>query len=75
MNWNLIARALRLAFLLRVPLAMLLLLAALGPITYNSSMFSNLLDQNGNGWYLFTVSFAAFLLSFTCVATLNLTLV
>jgi hypothetical protein len=55
-------------------LIILLLLAALGPIAYNVSMISNLLDQSGSHWYLFTVSFAAFLLAFTCIATLNLTL-
>ena len=74
MNWNLVARTLRLTFLLGVPMIMLLLLGALGPLSYNSSLMSNLLDQSGKPWYFFTVSFSAFLLAFTCVTTLNLTL-
>ncbi len=74
MNWNLLARTLRLIFLLRVPLIMLLVLATLGPVSYSSSLMSNLLDQGGDGWYLFIVSFAAFLLAFACVSCLNLTL-
>lgn len=77
MNWLLLGRALRLAFLLRVPLFMLLLLAALGPLAKWSSasdLLDNLLDQGTHPWDIFTVSFSAFLLAFTGIATLNLTL-
>lgn len=75
MNWSLIGRTLRLAFLLRVPLFTLILLAMLGPVAYKSSMIGNLLDQEAKGSYLFLVSFSAFLLAFTAVTTINLTLV
>jgi Patatin-like phospholipase len=84
MSWRLIGRALRLAFLLRVPLITLLLLAALGPFSLKSSLLGNLLDQGvvdqghidpaKTEWYLFTVSFSAFLLAFTAITVLNLTL-
>jgi hypothetical protein len=74
MSWSLIGRTLRLAFLLRVPLLTLILLAALGPVALGNSMISNLLDQGTNWQWLFTVSFSAFLLAFTAVTTINLTL-
>ena len=74
MNWGLIGRGLRLVFLLRVPLFTLLVLAAVGPISLSTTLLGNLLDQGQSGWYLFTVSFAAFLLAFTAVTTLNLIL-
>ena len=76
MTWPLIGRTLRLAFLLRVPIFTLTVLAALGPLALNSSLLGNLLDQ-GQGrteWYLFTVSFAAFMLASTAVTTINITL-
>src|SRR5579871_1626856 len=75
MSWALWGRGLRLAFLLRVPICTLILLGALGPAVLSSSMFGNLLDQEGREWYLFTVSFSGFLLAFTAVTTLNLTLI
>jgi hypothetical protein len=84
MTWRLIGRTLRLAFFLRVPLLTLALLAAIGPLALKSSMLGNLLDQSmmrgdrpdqaTSAWYLFTVSFSAFLLAFTAITTLNLTL-
>jgi hypothetical protein len=74
MNWGLIGRGLRLTYVLRVPLLTLLLLAAFGPISLASNLLGNLLDQAGDGLYLFAVSFAAFLLAFTAVTTLNLIL-
>jgi Patatin-like phospholipase len=81
MNWSLVGRGLRLVFFLRVPLFTLFLLAALGPVsqlTPASSLLGNLFDQqNDTGaiWYnVFSVSFAAFLLAFTAITTLNLTL-
>ena len=76
MRWPLLGRALRLAFLLRVPIFTLILLVALGPLSMTSSLASNLLDQ-GQGmtaWYLFTVSFSAFMLAFTAVTAINLVL-
>src|SRR5437868_4573128 len=76
MTWPLIGRTLRLTFLLRIPIFTLFLLAALGPFALKSSLLGNLLDQ-GQGpteWYLFTVSFAAFMLAFTAVTTINITL-
>jgi len=74
MNWGAIGKGLRLAYLLRVPLFFLLLLAAFGPFSLWSNLLANLLDQAGDGWYLFLVSFTAFLLAFTAVTTLNLIL-
>src|SRR5947209_7397321 len=74
MNWHLIGRGLRLAYLLRVPLITLVLLAGFGPISLSSNLLGNLLDQGEHRWYLFTVSFTAFLLAFTAVTTLNLIL-
>jgi hypothetical protein len=74
MTWRLIGRTLRLAFLLRVPLLTLALLAILGPVSLGSTLLGNLLDQGTSEWYLFTVSFSAFLLAFTAITTLNLTL-
>ncbi len=74
MTWRLIGRTLRLAFLLRVPLFTLALLAAIGPVSLKSNLLGNLLDQGTREWYLFTVSFSAFLLAFTAITTLNLTL-
>src|SRR5579863_8259090 len=79
MNWSLIGRTSRLAFVLRVPLVTLFILGVSGPVALNSSMVGNLLDQGTSqgpsGWYLFIVSFAAFLLAFTAVTTLNLILI
>ena len=81
MSWSLLGRSIRLGFFLRVPLLTLLLLAALGPIsqlTSASALLGNLFDgQNDAGavWYnVFVISFAAFLLAFTAITTLNLTL-
>jgi hypothetical protein len=79
MQWRLIGRTLRIAFLLRVPVLMLIVLAGLGPLALQSSIVSNLFDQgNPSGalqnWYLFTVSFAAFILAFTAVTNINITL-
>jgi hypothetical protein len=79
MQWHLIGRTLRIAFLLRVPIVILIVLAALGPLAMQSSLASNLFDQGNpsgvlQGWYLFTVSFAAFMLAFTAVTNINITL-
>ena len=79
MRWPLIGRMLRIAYLLRVPVFTLMLLEALGTGALFSSLLSNLLDQgNSSGglrdWYLFTVSFSAFLLAFTAVTNLNIVL-
>lgn len=74
MNWRVIGKGLRLAYLLRVPLFVLLLLAAFGPFSLWSNLLANLLDQAGKAGYLFLVSFTAFLLAFTAVTTLNLIL-
>lgn len=81
MNWSLVGRSFRLGFFLRVPLLTLLALAALGPVsqlTSASALLGNLFDgQNDAGavWYnVFAISFAAFLLAFTAITTLNLTL-
>ena len=79
MQWRLIGRALRLAFLLRVPLLTLSLLAVLGPVAMQSSLLSNLFDQGNLNpvlryWYLFLVSFAGFMLAFTAVTNINMTL-
>jgi hypothetical protein len=49
-------------------------LASLGPLSLSSNLLGNLLDQGTSGWYLFTISFAAFLLAFTAVTTPNLIL-
>jgi hypothetical protein len=77
-------------FLLRVPLLTLVLLAAIAPVslTQASALLGNLFDQrvlNFEGgtpwvnpgwtsWYLFSVSFTAFLTGFTAVAVINLIL-
>ena len=81
MTWLLVGRCLRLGFFLRVPLLTLLLLAALGPIsqfTSASSLLANLFDQQNDAGAIwggvFAVSFAAFLLAFTAVTAINLTL-
>ncbi len=74
MNWRLIGSGLRLAYLLRVPLLTLFLLAGFGPISLSSNLLGNLLDQQGRGGYLCLVSFAAYMLAFTAVTTLNLIL-
>src|SRR5580704_4713478 len=79
MRWPLIGRMLRVAFLLRVPLFTSILLAALGPGAMSNSLLSNLLDQGNSSaglsaWYLFTVSFSAFMLAFTAVTNLNIIL-
>ena len=74
MKWNLLGRALRLGFLLRIPLIALALLASLGPIAAGSSLLDNLLDLGTRPLDAFIVSFSAFLLAFTAIATLNLTL-
>src|SRR5262245_22695836 len=74
MNWQLVGRALRLGFLLRVPLLTLGLLATIGPIARHSALLDNLFDQGRHPLDLAMVSFAAFLLACTAIATLNLTL-
>jgi hypothetical protein len=74
MSWQLISRGMRLTYLLRVPLLTMFVLASLGPLSLSSNLLGNLLDQGTSGWYLFTISFAAFLLAFTAVTTLNLIL-
>jgi len=79
MQWRLIGRTVRLAFLLRAPILTLVVLAAFGPVAMGSSLLSNLFDQGNPNhalqyWYLFTVSFAAFLLAFTAVTNINIML-
>ncbi len=81
MNWSLIGRSLRLCFFLRVPLLTLCILAALGPasqFTGASALLGNLFDARddaGRVWpNVFAISFSAFLLAFTAITTLNLTL-
>jgi len=80
MNWKLIWRGMRVVFLLRVPLATLLLLTALGPIALRSSLLGNLLDQSESGlawfpgWGTFLISVGAFLLAYAAVTALNLIL-
>jgi hypothetical protein len=73
-SWQLVGRTLRLAFLLRVPLLTLALLAVFGPISRSSPLLENLFDQGRNPLDAGMVSFAAFMLAFTAIATLNLTL-
>ncbi len=74
MNWYLIGRGLRLAYLLRIPLIAMFILAVLGPVSYSNVLLGNLLDQGYSHWNLFTVSFSAFLFGFTAVAAMNLIL-
>jgi Patatin-like phospholipase len=88
-NWKQIGRFLRTVFLLRIPLATLVLLAAVGPIALTSGekLLGNLLDarvvrfsETGipvidtgiTAWYLFSISFAAFLTACTAIAVINL---
>jgi Patatin-like phospholipase len=73
-NWALLGRALRLGFLLRVPLLTLVLLAGFGPLSQDNSLLENLFDQGNHPLNVAMVSFAAFLLAFTAIATLNLIL-
>ena len=74
MNWQQFGRLLRIVFLLRVPLLILIVLAAFGPLslTVFDELLGNLLDLGPNPWYFFLVSFASFLLSFAAVAVINL---
>jgi hypothetical protein len=79
MQWRLIGTTLRLGFLLRIPVLTLIVLGALGPLALHNSLLSNLFDQGNpnralQDWYLFTVSFAAFMLAFTAVTNINITL-
>src|SRR5882672_10936975 len=74
MRWNLLGRALRLGFLLRIPLTTMLLLFILGPLAASNSLIDNLLDLGPRPLDAFIVSFSAFLLAFTAIATLNLIL-
>ena len=90
MNWQQIGRLLRTAFLLRVPLITLAVLALIAPVslTAGNQLLGNLFDQRvlefwsgtpvvSSSWtarYLFSVSFAAFLAAFTAVAVINLIL-
>src|SRR6267154_1588268 len=74
MKWKLLGRALRIGFLLRIPLTTMALLAALGPIAANSSLLDNLLDLGARPLDAFIVSFSAFLLAFTAISTVNLIL-
>jgi len=77
MNWKMFWSGLRALYLLRVPLATLTLLLALGPIARFSgarSLLGNLLDLSASRWDIFQVSLGAFLLAYAAVATLNLTL-
>src|SRR5580704_18867351 len=78
MNLANIGRALRLAYFWRVPFTMIAILAALGPALYDTGPLANILDQGPTEgltlWMnLSLVSFAAFILASTGVATLNLT--
>src|SRR5215469_910744 len=77
MSWKLFWRGLRTLYLLRVPLATLVLLAAVGPLARFSplsSLLENLLDLSTSPWDVFQVSLGAFLLAYAAVTTLNLTL-
>jgi hypothetical protein len=74
MNWQLLWRAMRVVFLLRVSVITLVGLAAFGPVSRGSSLLSNLLDMSDYPMGTFLVSLAAFLLAYTAVATANLTL-
>ena len=74
MSWQHFGRCLRIVFLLRVPLATLLLLGAFGPLalTVGEELFGNLLYQGRKPWHIALVSFASFLLTFTAIAVINL---
>lgn len=83
MNWKLVWRGMRLAFLIRVPLLVLLVLAALGPLAIwspLSKLLRNLLDQSESGWGwltgwgTFLISMGAFLLAYAAVTAVNLIL-
>ncbi|HEY3835819.1 MAG TPA: patatin-like phospholipase family protein [Bryobacteraceae bacterium] len=74
MNWGIFWRLLRTAFLLRVPLAVLALLAFLGPYARGSDLLENLLDLSASRWDVYQVSLGAFLLAYAAVTTLNLIL-
>ena len=74
MRSDLLGRAFRLGFLLRIPLASLLILAGLGPVASRSTLLDNLLDLGSRPIDALPVSFAAFLLAFTAVTCINLTL-
>ena len=74
MRSDLLGRAFRLGFLLRIPLAAMLLLASLGPFASSSTLLDNLLDLGPHPVDALIVSFAAFLLAFTAIACVNLTL-
>jgi hypothetical protein len=75
-------RGLRVLFLLRVPIATLLVLAALGPLARGplQSLLGNLFDQSGyrlfgfRGGGTFLVSLGSFLLAYAAVTGLNLIL-
>lgn len=88
MNWKQIGRFLRTLFLLRVAMITLVLIAALGPVSLflADSLLGNLfdlrfvrLDAPGptvqgaqTSWYLFIVSFTAFLAALAAVTVINL---
>lgn len=74
MSWQQLGRLLRAVFLLRVPLSVLMVLAAFGPLslTLFDELLGNILDLGPNRWYLFLVSFASFLLAFAAIAAINL---
>ena len=74
MRSDLLGRAFRLGFLLRIPLASLALLAAIGPAASGSALLENLLDLGNHPVDAAIVSFSAFLLAFTAISCLNLIL-
>jgi len=74
MSWPMVARAVRLAFLLRVPLLTLGLLAVFGPIARSNDLLDNLFDVGRRPHDAGVIAFTTFLLAFTAIATLNLTL-
>jgi predicted acylesterase/phospholipase RssA len=74
MTWQQFGRLLRVVFLLRVPLFLLIALAAFGPVslTLLDELLGNLLDLGPSHWYMFLVSLASFLLAFAAIAVINL---
>jgi len=74
MRSDLPGRLFRLGFLLRIPLTALVLLGALGPFAGGSALMENLLDLGTHPGDAFIVSFSTFLLAFTAIACINLTL-
>ena len=72
MDWLEFGRVSRMLYFVRVPIAILILVAALGPFANTSTLLENLLELSEYPSDIFQVSLGVFLLGYAAVAAIDL---